>query len=118
MRWIHLFLTDLVSVSGSRMSDVIVDLRYNAGGNLTELDRLANLLTPFGAEGKVMRKEQYNLLVKSGKTSLLLKQPIPGADGLPIYYNGKAITCGEVDYTEEKNTVYFNKVGGDKWLNL
>lgn len=98
--------------AGSGVSDVIVDLRYNGGGNLTELDRLANLLVPFSADGKVMRKEQYNSLVKSGKATLLSKQPILGADGLPIYYNGKAITYGEVDYTEEKNTVYFNKVGG------
>nr|WP_295876871.1 S41 family peptidase [uncultured Chitinophaga sp.] len=94
------------------VSDVIVDLRYNGGGNLTELDRLANLLAPFAADGKVMRKEQYNDLVKSGKATLLSKQPIFGADGLPIYYNGKVITYGDVDYTEEKNTVYFNKVGG------
>ncbi|HVI44468.1 MAG TPA: S41 family peptidase [Chitinophaga sp.] len=94
------------------VSDVIVDLRYNGGGNLTELDRLANLLVPFDADGKVMRKEQYNNLVRSGKATLLSKQPIFGADGLPIYYNGKAITYGDVDYSEEKNTVYFNKMGG------
>lgn len=98
--------------AASGVSDVIVDLRYNGGGNLTELDRLANLLAPFAADGKVMRKEQYNDLVKSGKATLLSKQPIIGADGQPIYYNGKVITYADVDYTEERNTVYFNKVGG------
>ncbi|QJB37792.1 PDZ domain-containing protein [Chitinophaga oryzae] len=107
---------DLDRVTGgfaaSDVSDVIIDLRYNGGGNLTELDRLANLLAPFAADGKVMRREQYNDLVKSGKATLLSKQPIFGADGLPIYYNGRVITYGDVDYTEEKNTVYFNKTAG------
>ncbi|NSL89236.1 hypothetical protein ECE50_020510 [Chitinophaga sp. Mgbs1] len=102
----------LTGFSRQGIADIIIDLRYNGGGNLAELDKFANLLVPQPAHGKVMRKERYNALMQSGRASLLQLQPVLDNNGLPFYQNGKLVTYADIDYTETGNTVYFNKVSG------
>nr|WP_307734900.1 S41 family peptidase [Chitinophaga nivalis] len=98
--------------TANNVSDVIIDLRYNGGGNLAELDRFANLLIPGSANGKIMRTERYNNVMKTGNTPLLHLQPLLGNNGLPVYLDGKLITYGDIDYTEAGNTTYFQKING------
>lgn len=94
------------------VSDIIIDLRYNTGGNLSELERLANLLIPTSIDNKIMRFEEYNNSMQIGQNKLLQNQPILDANGRPYYNNGKAITYADLDYSKKGNTYYFKKTRG------
>jgi C-terminal processing protease CtpA/Prc len=42
------------------VNDVVVDLRYNGGGYVSVMERLANYLVPSSANGSVMLKQEFN----------------------------------------------------------
>jgi carboxyl-terminal processing protease len=46
--------------ASERVSDVIVDLRYNGGGYVSVQQTLADWLAPSSANGQLMMKEQFN----------------------------------------------------------
>lgn len=59
----------------NNVSDVVIDLRYNGGGNMAVADTLANLLIPQAASGKVFYNTLYSEKRKAGnKTYRAVKE--------------------------------------------
>ncbi|RQO67771.1 hypothetical protein DBR43_24990 [Pedobacter sp. KBW06] len=95
------------------VEELIVDLRYNGGGDISSCEHFANLVAPFAANGKVMRKEKYNSLMQAGKASILSAQLLLNDDGIPAFYiNGRPATLADGDYSLEGNTELFQKTAG------
>lgn len=95
------------------VEELIVDLRYNGGGDISSCEHFANLVVPFAADGKVMRKEKYNALMQDGKASILSGQLLLNDDGSPAFYiNGRPATLADGDYSIEGNTELFQKTAG------
>lgn len=81
------------------ISELIVDLRYNAGGSTTTQDTLANLIAPASANNKVMYKYIYNKALQQGN--------------FPLLKSKKGF--GNGSFSEANNTQLFRNTGG---LNL
>lgn len=92
------------------VNELIIDLRYNGGGDILTCENFANLVAPQSANGKVMRKEKYNSLMQKGGATLLTKQPILNDDGSPaLIINGRTATLADGDYSINANTSFFKK---------
>jgi len=95
------------------VKELIIDLRYNGGGDILTCENFANLVAPQSANGKVMRKEKYNTLMQKGEATLLTKQPILNDDGSPAFIiNGRTATLADGDYSINANTSLFKKTAG------
>ncbi|MEQ7801187.1 S41 family peptidase [Pedobacter sp. ASV1-7] len=93
------------------VTDLVIDLRYNGGGSVETAEYLLNLIAPSTATGK-MYQELYNNTMKTGKATILEKQPLTDGSGKILYSSsGKMYTYDDVDWTEAGNTYYFSKKG-------
>lgn len=90
---------------------VVVDLRYNGGGYVSTAEYLTNLLAPSGMNTKVMYKQVYNELLRTGKAPILKSLPLLDANYQQRYQGSKALTYADVDFTENGNTYFFTKTG-------
>ncbi|MGN7990490.1 S41 family peptidase [Pedobacter sp. 22226] len=99
--------------NSNAVKELIIDLRYNGGGDVTTCENFANIIAPQSINGKIMRKEKYNSLMQSGGANLLAKQPILNDDGTPaLIINGRVATFADGDYSLEGNTSFFKKSSG------
>lgn len=99
------------SFAASNISDLVIDLRYNGGGSIETAQYLLNLLAPAGTTG-VMFSETYNATMKTGKASILAKQPLIDAKGAIQYGpGGKMLTYNDVDWSDAGNIYSFSKKG-------
>jgi len=94
-----------------KITDLILDLRYNGGGYVETAENLINRIIPDTHNGKVMFIEYYNKLMQQKKATILANQPLLDATGKFQYQNGKLITYADVDYSVSANTNHFNKIG-------
>jgi carboxyl-terminal processing protease len=94
-----------------KVTDLVVDLRYNGGGYITSASNLANLIAPWTVNGKLMFKEKFNTLMQTGKATILKNQPLLDGEGKVRFSNSKLVTYLDVDYTEAGNTYTFQKTG-------
>ncbi|NTE04708.1 hypothetical protein G6M26_10920 [Agrobacterium tumefaciens] len=95
------------------VKELVIDLRYNGGGDIITCENFANLIAPQSANGKVMRKEKYNNIMQQGGATLLAKQPILNDDGSPAFIiNGRTATLADGDYSITANTTLFKKTAG------
>ncbi|WP_298714503.1 S41 family peptidase [Chitinophaga sp.] len=90
---------------------VVVDLRYNGGGYVSTAEYLTNLIAPSGMQAKVMYKQVYNELVRTGKATILKSLPYLDANYQQVYQGSKALTYADLDFSESGNTYFFNKQG-------
>lgn len=78
---------------------LIIDLRYNLGGSISIVDKIANFIIPNQYNNKIMRYEMYNQLMQRGGAEILISQKTE---------NG---TLFDYDYSLENNCFKFNKTG-------
>lgn len=90
---------------------VVVDLRYNGGGYVSTAEYVTNLIAPSGMQTKVMYKQVYNELVRTGKATILKSLPYLDANYQQVYQGSKALTYADLDFSENGNTYFFNKQG-------
>lgn len=90
---------------------VVVDLRYNGGGYVATAEYLTNLLAPSGMQTKVMYKQVYNELMRTGKANILKSLPYLDANYQQVYQGSRALTYADLDFTENGNTHFFTKQG-------
>jgi hypothetical protein len=90
---------------------LVLDLRSNGGGYVETAEYIANLIATASLNGKTMYTEQYNVLLQSGKATILKHQPYLDEQGKPVSYNGRNATMADVDFTEAGNSYYFDKKG-------
>lgn len=83
-----------------KVTDLIIDMRYNGGGYQNTCIFLANNIIPGRLTGKVMFKEYYNSLMQRGEASILKNQLL--IDSISLY---------DIDYSVAANTTYFQKKG-------
>ncbi|AFD09232.1 S41 family peptidase [Solitalea canadensis] len=57
--------TAFADFASKNVTDVVVDLRYNGGGQVNIAEHFANLLAPASAKGKQMYTDQHNALLTS-----------------------------------------------------
>lgn len=55
----------------NKVTELVVDLRYNQGGYQTTANFLANLIAPVSLNGKVMYSEHYNKQMQEGRADIL-----------------------------------------------
>lgn len=82
-----------------KIDKLIIDLRYNSGGSIAVVDKIANYIIPRANDGKVMRYELYNDLMQSGKAEILKNQ-----------HNGES-SLFDHDYSLGNNCYKYNKSG-------
>jgi C-terminal processing protease CtpA/Prc len=83
---------------GQGVTDLIVDLRYNRGGETFTQDTLSELIAPLAAKGKAMYSYQFNQQLQSGNYPLLAK-----------YFN---IPAGNTTvFSQANNSVSFSTAG-------
>lgn len=99
------------SFSAAKITNIIVDLRYNGGGYVETAEYVANLIAPGSLTSKVMYSEQFNSLMQNGKTTILKNQLYLDANGNTVTYQGRLATMADVDYSKSANTIFFNKAG-------
>lgn len=93
------------------VTDLIIDLRYNGGGSVETAEYLLNLIAPSTATGK-MYQELYNTTMKTGKATILEKQPLTDGSGKILYSSsGKMYTYADVDFSDAGNVYNFSKKG-------
>lgn len=100
----------------AKVSELIVDLRYNQGGYQASVNFLANLIAPISINNKVMYTEHYNNVMQNGKAEILKQQRLLDEYGEPAFIEGDPVTLFDIDYSVRANTVYFNKESGLKQL--
>lgn len=100
-----------ISFSAAKITNIIVDLRYNGGGYVETAEYVANLIAPGSLTSKVMYSEQFNSLMQNGKTTILKNQLYLDANGNTVTYQGRLATMADVDYSKSANTIFFNKAG-------
>ena len=93
------------------ITNLVIDLRYNAGGYVETAQYFANLAAPASINAQVMYTEHYNNLVQQGKAPILKQIPYLDANRQPVYVNGRPATYADVDYTVKGNTYLFDKKG-------
>ncbi|MFZ4860769.1 S41 family peptidase [Sphingobacterium sp. Mn56C] len=104
--------TAFMQLAAAKTSDLIVDLRNNAGGYVQTAKYMANLIAPDALEGKRMFTEVFNTLLQSNKAAILKKQLYRNAAGNTVPYQGRLATMADVDYSAKANAHYFQKNGG------
>lgn len=92
----------------TEISELIIDLRYNAGGYQQSVNYLANRIAPSTVEGSVMYSEHYNALMQAGKATILKNQFLFGAYNQPLFHKSNPATLFDIDYSVAANTVFFN----------
>ena len=97
--------------SGQGITNMVIDLRYNAGGYVETAEYMANLTAPSTVNGAVMYAEHYNALMQQGKATILTTIPYLDANRQPVYVNGRPATYADADYTVKGNTYRFEKKG-------
>lgn len=97
--------------SGKGITNMVIDLRYNAGGYVETAEYMANLIAPATVNGAVMYAEHYNTLMQQGKATILTTIPYLDANRQPVYVNGRPATYADADYTVKGNTYRFEKKG-------
>lgn len=97
--------------SGKGITNIVIDLRYNAGGYVETAEYMANLIAPAAINGAVMYAEHYNALLQQGKAPILKQIPYLDANRQPVYVNGRPATYGDADYSVKGNTHHFAKKG-------
>lgn len=99
------------SFAAGGVTELIIDLRYNGGGSVETAEYLLNLIAPSTAQG-LMFQEVYNNTMKTGKATILAKQPLTDGSGKIQYSSaGKMYTLNDVDWTDEGNRFNFSKKG-------
>src|SRR5690606_33222047 len=91
--------------------ELVLDLRYNAGGYVSGAQHLLNLIAPSSLNGKVMFAEHFNTLMQQGKATLLKKQPYLDVNGNQVHINNRPATYHDIDYSVKGNTEYFEESG-------
>lgn len=99
------------SFGNKGISNLVIDLRYNAGGYVETAQYLANLAAPASINAQVMYTEHYNNLLQQGKAPILKQIPYLDANRQPVYVNGRPATYADADYTVKGNTYRFDKKG-------
>jgi carboxyl-terminal processing protease len=99
------------SFGDNDITNLVIDLRYNAGGYVETAQYLANLIAPASINGQVMYTEHYNNLLQQGKAPILKQIPYLDANRQPVYVNGRPATYADADYTVKGNTYRFDKKG-------
>ncbi len=100
------------SFEKERITELIIDLRYNQGGYQTTVNFLANLIAPTTLNGKVMYSEHYNSTMQQGKAEILKNYNLVDDNNEPIYDNGVPLTLFDIDYSVQSNVSYFEKNDG------
>lgn len=90
---------------------LVIDLRNNLGGYVETAAHVANLIVPSHADGKLMYSERFNSNLQNATARILQFQPYLDNAGKPVYYQGRAATMADVDYSEKANSTYFKKIG-------
>lgn len=99
-------------LSGAKISNLIVDLRYNGGGYVKTAEYVANLIAPSSLNNAVMFSEYYNTLLQQGKAPILKTIPYLDENRQPVYLNGRKATYADIDYSISGNTYRFSKKSG------
>ncbi|MBP3944575.1 hypothetical protein J5U18_13635 [Sphingobacteriaceae bacterium WQ 2009] len=108
--------TDLDNVfrkfNKQHLEGLIVDLRYNGGGNISSARYLANLIAPRSINGKKMYSLIYNKNLREGKFNDLSRFYVRGNNEERIKKEtGSWMTFADYDFSVEENTHFFNKKG-------
>ncbi|WP_257666442.1 S41 family peptidase [Parapedobacter tibetensis] len=98
--------------SSEQVRTVVIDLRYNLGGYVSNVAYLANLLAPQALQGKVMFTEHFNELMQAGKATILKNQLYNDSQGNPVYIQDRRATYFDIDYSVAGNTRHFEKTAG------
>lgn len=88
-----------------KITDLVVDLRYNGGGYVETADYMANLIVPPSKNGTLMYNTYYNSTLTGGKAQILKNQwrINPG--------NGERYNYGQLNYAVAANATNFSKNG-------
>lgn len=93
------------------VTDLVIDLRYNGGGSVETAEYILNLIAPSTATGK-MYQEFFNNTMKTGKATILAKQPLTDGSGKILYSpSGTMYTYNDIDWSDAGNTYNFSKKG-------
>ncbi|WP_411274447.1 S41 family peptidase [Daejeonella sp.] len=97
--------------SGTGVTDLVIDLRYNGGGYVHTAEHFTNLIAPSSLNGKVMFRERFNTLMQNGGATILKNQPVLDGNNKPQFTNGRPMTYADYSYKEEDNSYNFKKAG-------
>lgn len=101
------------SFNNKQVEGLIIDLRYNGGGNISSVRYLANLIAPRSISGQKMYALAYNKNLKEGKTSYLADFYVKISNGERIKNDfGAWMSFADYDFSMEENTYFFSKKGG------
>jgi len=92
------------SYASQGATDIVVDLRYNGGGDVSTAEHLVNLLAPSSANNKTMFTEYYNQTMQKGQATLLKNVPID-------YDNPSDGNMSQVDFSPTAQTTKVSKAG-------
>ncbi|MFD0793981.1 S41 family peptidase [Mucilaginibacter litoreus] len=85
------------------ISSLVVDLRYNGGGEVETAEYLTNLIAPSTVNGTVMFKMYFNETMANGKATILKNQPFT--------FQGKHYTMFDYSFKSDDNVSLFSKSG-------
>lgn len=100
--------TVFANFSSQRVTELVVDLRYNGGGYVSTATEIINLAAPASQNGNTMYTSYYNsylqgLTTAQRKASVLAHQPLLDASGkiqsFTTGINGKYATYADLNYS-------------------
>jgi len=97
--------------ANQRITDLVIDLRYNAGGYVETARYLANLIASSSLNDKIMYAEHFNSQLQQGKGTILKNQPYLDDSGNPVMIGNRPATLADVDFSLAGNTYKFAKEG-------
>jgi hypothetical protein len=92
------------SYASQGITDIVVDLRYNGGGDVNTAEHLVNLIAPSSANGKVMHTDYYNQMMQNGQATMLSNVPID-------YTNPSEGYLSQINFSPSAQTFNISKAG-------
>lgn len=87
-----------------KITDLVVDLRYNGGGVVATAEYLCDLIVPTAKNNTLMYNTYFNDVLAANQTKLLANQWRRDANNKPYNYS-------QIDFSVAGNAVNFAKVG-------